>query len=156
MRITKYKTKLALNKSVELEKVKSVNWKGYDGLIKNSYAAYEFARKFLHLHEDSDEYAYMICLNNKLKITSVFEVSHGFSDWAIIQPREVFQKALLANAHNIVLLHNHPSGDTTPSDSDINVTKKLREAGNLIGVKLVDHVIISPIGYHSVMYNDGI
>jgi DNA repair protein RadC len=56
--------------------------------------------------------------------------------------REVFQKALLANAVSIILMHNHPSGDPTPSRQDIEVTKKIADAGNLIGIELLDHIIV--------------
>ena len=66
----------------------------------------------------------MICMNNKLHMTSVFEISHGNVNSSIIGTREILQKALLANAVSIILMHNHPSGDPTPSNEDTEVTKK--------------------------------
>ena len=93
---------------------------------------------------------YMICVNTKLELTSIFEISHGNVNSSIVGTREVFQKALLANAVSIFLMHNHPSGDTTPSREDIQVTKRLVDAGNLIGVQVLDHIIIGRPGFTSL------
>lgn len=87
-------------------------------------------------------------------LTSVFEISHGTVNMSVLTPREVFQKALLANAVGIVLLHNHPSGDCTPSKEDINVTKRLMEAGDIIGVNVLDHLVIGRPGHFSLKENE--
>lgn len=87
-------------------------------------------------------------------LTSVFELSHGTVNMSVVSPREVFQKALLANAVGIVLLHNHPSGDCTPSKQDINVTKRLMESGDIIGVNVLDHLVIGRPGYFSLKENE--
>ena len=84
----------------------------------------------------------MICLNTKNKIIGVFELSHGNVNSSIVGVREMFQKALLANAVSIIVLHNHPSGDPTPSREDINITTRMVEAGKLIGVEVLDHIIV--------------
>ena len=84
----------------------------------------------------------MICMNTKNKIIGVFEISHGSVNSSIVSPREVFQKALLANAVSIIVMHNHPSGDCTPSREDIEVTKRLVEAGKIVGVEVLDHIIV--------------
>lgn len=84
----------------------------------------------------------MICLNTKNKVIGVFEISHGNVNSSIVGTREVFQKALLANAVSIIFLHNHPSGDCTPSRQDIEITKKLSEAGKLMGIEVLDHLVI--------------
>lgn len=62
----------------------------------------------------------------------------------------MFQKALLANAVNIIMIHNHPSGNCSPSPEDIKVTKRMIEAGNIIGVEVFDHVIVSETSYYSL------
>lgn len=87
-------------------------------------------------------------------LTSVFEISHGTVNMSVLTPREVFQKALLANAVGIILLHNHPSGDCTPSNEDIKVTKRLMEAGDIIGVNVLDHLVIGRPGYFSLKENE--
>ena len=96
----------------------------------------------MRIHEDPEEYMYMICMNTKNRIIGIFEISHGSVNVSIVTPREVFQKALLANAVSIILMHNHPSGDCTPSREDVEVTKKLVEAGKLIGISVLDHIIV--------------
>ena len=84
----------------------------------------------------------MICMNTKNKIIGVFEISHGNANSSIVGVREIFQKALLANAMSIIVMHNHPSGDCTPSREDIEVTKRIVEAGKIIGVEVLDHIIV--------------
>jgi DNA repair protein RadC len=75
-------------------------------------------------------------------MTSVFELSHGNVNSSIVSVREMFQKALLANAVSIIVMHNHPSGDCKPSREDIKVTERMVEAGKLIGVEVLDHIIV--------------
>ena len=91
-----------------------------------------------------------INMNTKLEMTSVFELSHGNVNSSIVSVREMFQKALLANAVSIILMHNHPSGDSTPSREDIQVTKRAKDAGDLLGVQVLDHIVIGRPGYSSL------
>lgn len=151
MRITTYRTKLTENKRITLEKEVSVNRPDVVTIIKSPENVKELATGYLRMHEESEEYLYMLCLNTKNKVIGVFEVSHGNVNSSIFGVREILQKALLANAVSIIMLHNHPSGDCTPSNEDINVTKRLKEAGKLIGVELLDHIIIGDGTYCSLM-----
>lgn len=150
MRVIKYRTKLAEDQKVMLEKEFSVNCPELDRKMSSPEQVARFAKHFLRLHERSEEYMYMLCANTKLEMTSVFEISHGNVNSSIVGVREVFQKALLANAVSIFLMHNHPSGDPTPSREDIQVTKRLVEAGKLIGVEVLDHLIIGRPQYTSL------
>ena len=93
----------------------------------------------------SEEYFYLICLNTASRVVGVHEISHGTLDSAMIHPREVFKRALLNNAYGVILVHNHPSGNPTPSEPDIETTHRLVEAGKLLGVPVVDHVIVTPM-----------
>ena len=70
-------------------------------------------------------------------------VSIGILNASIIHPREVFRTAIVNNAASVIIVHNHPSGNLSPSDDDIETTKKLRQAGAIIGIKLLDHIIVS-------------
>lgn len=142
VRIIKYKTKLTENKRVILEKEVSVNYPDLSYAIKSPEDAVNVGKSFMHIHEEPEEYMYMICMNTKNKIIGIFEISHGSVNASIASPREIFQKALLANAVSIILLHNHPSGDPTPSREDIEVTKRINDAGKIVGVQLLDHIII--------------
>lgn len=150
MRVIKYKTKLTNDGKAVLEKELSVNYPELDRKMNSPEKVVMLARNFLHLHEQTEEYLYMICMNVKLELTSVFELSHGNVNSSIVSVREMFQKALLANAVNIIVMHNHPSGDPTPSREDIQVTKRMVDAGDLLGVQVLDHIIVGRPGYSSL------
>lgn len=150
MRVTQYKTVLTNDRKVVLEKEVSINYPEMKRFIKSPDDVARFARNVLNLDMRAEEYLYMLCLNTKNAITSVFELSHGSVNSSIFSVRETFQKALLANAVNIILLHNHPSGDCTPSREDVEVTKRAAEAGKILGVNVLDHIIIGDILYSSL------
>ncbi len=84
----------------------------------------------------------VLLLNTRKKLIRVEEISEGTLDTLLVHPREVFRAAIAANAAGIVLIHNHPSGDPTPSEADIKVTRDLIRAGQLLKIDVVDHVII--------------
>lgn len=84
----------------------------------------------------------LLLLNTKAKLVGETNISKGTVNMALISPRELFVEALQKNAVSIVLLHNHPSGDATPSKDDILITRRVRDAGGLIGIELLDHIII--------------
>lgn len=94
------------------------------------------------LQNMSKEYLYMVTFNNKCDLTGVFEISYGTVNSSIASPREIFNKALLVGAVNIVLVHNHPSGDVEASIEDILFTKRIKNSGQLLNVELLDHIII--------------
>jgi DNA repair protein RadC len=84
----------------------------------------------------------VVLLNTRRRLIRVEKVSQGTLDSILIHPREVFRAAIAANASSIVLVHNHPSGDPTPSEADIKVTRDLIRAGQLLKIELLDHVIL--------------
>lgn len=92
----------------------------------------------------------LLLLNTKNKVIRIKDVFVGSLDTAIVHPREVFNEAVKYSASKIVICHNHPSGDPTPSKEDINLTKRIRECGTLMGIELLDHVIIAKNGYFSM------
>lgn len=150
MRVVKYRTKLTEDQRAVLEKEFSVNRPDINKKMNTPDRATIFARDFLRLHEQTEEYLYMLCLNVKLEMTSVFELSHGNVNSSIVSVREMFQKALLANAVSIIIMHNHPSGDSSPSREDIQVTERMVKAGELLGVQVLDHIIIGRPAYCSL------
>ena len=102
--------------------------------------AYEMIKEQL---EGLDREQFIIaCLNTKNEPTNISVVSVGTLNKAIVHPREVFKTAILSNAASIMAFHNHPSGEITPSQQDIQLTNRLYEAGELLGIKLLDHLII--------------
>ena len=84
----------------------------------------------------------VLLLNARKKLIRVEEISDGTLDSVLVHPRDAFRAAIVANAAAIVLVHNHPSGDPTPSDADIRVTRDLIRAGHLLKIEVLDHVII--------------
>jgi len=116
--------------------------------INESSDVYELVREELISSDRERFLSVMITTGNHL--IGVETVSVGTINSAYISPREVFKSAILANAAAIILCHNHPSGDLTPSDHDIALTKSLIEAGELLGIKVLDHLIISNNGYKSL------
>lgn len=88
------------------------------------------------------EFLKLLLLNTKSRLIAERNVSVGTVDMALISPRELFMEALQANAVAIILLHNHPSGDPTPSREDVRITRRVSEAGALVGIELLDHIII--------------
>ena len=102
------------------------------------------------MREIKKEIFVLICLDTKNQIISKETISIGSLNANIVHPREVFKPALLASAAHIIVAHNHPSGDPTPSKEDIEITKKLAETGKIIGIELLDHVIIGDSRHFSM------
>lgn len=88
------------------------------------------------------EHLKLLLLDTKIKLIGEKDVFVGTKDASLVSPRELFIEALQKQASNVILLHNHPSGDPTPSKEDILVTKRIQAAGKMIGIELLDHIII--------------
>jgi DNA repair protein RadC len=97
---------------------------------------------FKFLQNETKEYFLAIHLDGKNRAVAIDQVSIGSLNQSIVHPREVFKSCLLSSAASIILVHNHPTGSTDPSREDIEITKRLKEAGELIGIKILDHIII--------------
>jgi DNA repair protein RadC len=108
-----------------------------------SSAAKVFARFF----EGFDREGFAVALlDTKLKLIGVNLVALGSLNQTVVRPREVFKPAILANTERIVLGHNHPTGDTRPSEEDRALTVRLVQAGRLLGIEVLDHVVVAPDG----------
>jgi DNA repair protein RadC len=92
----------------------------------------------------------VLMVDTKHKVIGINTVSVGTLSQTSVHPREVFKPAILANTAAIILGHNHPSGDPTPSQEDIQVTKRLVEAGELLGISVLDHIITGEDKYFSM------
>lgn len=110
--------------------------------------------KGIGLDKMAEEYVYAIYLDSACKLIGFAEITHGTIDSSLISSREIMQKALLLGASSLILIHNHPSGDTKPSTQDKNATKKVVEAGKIIGVSVLDHLIIGDDDYLSFRAKD--
>ena len=108
-------------------------------------------RAFKHLQDEAQEVLAMIMLDTKNNVIGYSEVNRGGLNSSIASPREIAKRALLSNANAVILAHNHPSGDTTPSKQDLEVTEHIAKALALIEIKLLDHIVIGYNKYHSIM-----
>ena len=102
---------------------------------------YEVLTKVCRIQCNAEEVFILITLNTKNIVTGYFEVHRGTINTSLVHPREVFKRALLNNASNIMVAHNHPSGDPNPSKEDIQRTQRIKGAGNQVGINLLDHII---------------
>ncbi len=138
--------------SINIYKIKMIKEDAveYSDTIKSPCDVAALAREVLGMHEMAEENFIILCLNTKNKIAGVHTVSIGSLNASIVHPREVFKAALLNNASGIICLHNHPSGDPEPSRDDIDTTHRLVNAGNILGIKVLDHIIIGDGRYISL------
>lgn len=124
--------------SLKLVKEKSVLYE--TRTIRSPYDAYKLIRNFLI---DSDREKFVVaCLDTKNQPVNISVVSIGSVNSAIVHPREVFKVAMLSNASKIICFHNHPSGNLKCSKEDENITNRLKECGEILGIELVDHIIV--------------
>ena len=117
--------------------------------INNEEDAYELVKE--ELVNSDREMILSIMLTVKNDLIGVETVSIGSVTASTTTPRDVFKSAILANAVSVIFCHNHPSGDLTPSGEDIRITKKLIEAGELLGINVLDHLIVSHNGFNSLI-----
>lgn len=110
--------------------------------------AYELLKSFLE-NEDREKLI-VCCLDIKNQPTCINIVSVGTLNSSLVHPREVYKPAILSNAASIIIAHNHPSGDVTPSEEDKNITVRIKEAGKFLGIELIDHLIIGNEKYTSL------
>lgn len=128
-------------------------------LVKETSAKYEIENKIstpndiakvfsgvLNLEKQPEEVLVLATLNTKNVVTGLFEVSRGTVNSSLASPREILKRAILDNASSIIIAHNHPSGCSKPSSNDIEVTKRIAECGDLLDIKLLDHVIVCEEG----------
>ena len=140
MRITTYTTMLDKDKKNILLKNQSFNYES--DALQSPAPIVTMMCDLFSLHERAEEYLYMISFNNKCRVLGAVEISHGNVCTSMMGTREIFIRNLLAGATGFVLVHNHPSGDPTPSDTDIASTKQSKEASRIMGIDLLDHIII--------------
>lgn len=100
------------------------------------------------------EIAKVLLLNCKNLVLKIVDISLGGANFACLEPKDILAEALKLQAPKIILVHNHPSGDTTPSKSDFNITDRIYEAAELMGIQMLDHIIIGDGTYESIFRKD--
>ena len=128
-----------INKPINKEEIKIKDAKDVAKLLMNE------------MRYEKREVVKLILLNNKNIVLKIKDISYGGTNFAMIEPREVLSEAVKLQAPKIILVHNHPSGDVVPSKSDFNITDRIYEASEIIGIKLLDHIIIGNNRYESIL-----
>lgn len=149
MRITKYDTELQDDYRNVLVKEFSKNYPTEDKLNNPEMISHMMCEIF-RADRKAEEHVWIIAFTKKFSLISIFDVPHGTASTSLISTREIFVRLCLCGAVQFVLVHNHPSGDTTPSVEDIKVTERMKEAGQLMDIPCMDHIIIGKNGaYYS-------
>lgn len=124
--------------------------------ISNSNQAADFIRQFYSGDIDIFESSFILLLNRNNLTIGFAKLSQGGINSTIIDPRIVAHYAVKALATSVILCHNHPSGNLQPSDNDLALTKKVHAGLQLLDITLLDHIILTNVGFHSIVDNEGI
>jgi len=114
-----------------------------DKKINSSQQAAEICKKLYDMHNLSYEKMVVITLNTKMQVVGCFEVARGTVDESPVYIREIATRALLTNAKNVILAHNHPSGAVDPSKADIDITRKAKDILAVLNINVIDHIIVA-------------
>lgn len=151
MRIIKYTTHLNADKKPILIKENANNYPGVSNLDSPKKIT-DMIITIYNANILTEEYVWMIGFDSRFKPIGIFEISHGIMDASLVSPREIFMRLTLCGAAQFVLIHNHPSGESNPSAEDIQITKRIKQCGELMNIKLADHIIIGD-NYYSFKEN---
>ena len=145
--IIKYNTEIDDFYKTILVKEKEIDY-GND-LLSMPYNVVSMLNEVFRMGHLAEEYCYLLCMNNNSRVIGIFEIGHGTVHTAIVSTRDIFMKALMVGASAIVIAHNHPSGDPSPSEKDILLYKKIKQASDLMNVDLLDFIIVGRCQYLS-------
>lgn len=129
-----------------VKRISSIQAKSKFKFDKPATIADYYMERLRHLEQEN---LFVLYLDTKCQLIKEINLTKGTINQSLISPREIFVEALKCGAVNIILIHNHPSGDCTPSRSDILITQKTKNAGKLVGINLLDHIIIGDKNYSS-------
>jgi len=107
-------------------------------------------KSIVDLASKSVEHFTILTLNGASEVIKTHTITKGLLNHSLIHPREIYRAAIKDNAMAIIAIHNHPSGNLDPSKQDIDVTNQIKQAGDIIGISLLDHIIISKVGISSM------
>lgn len=116
--------------------------------LRSPSDAADFVRTFLGRKEK--EHFVAVLLNARQRIIETMVISVGSLSQVDVHPRELFRDAVRLGAHSMIIAHNHPSGDPDPSEADIELTKRMADVGRLMGIPILDHLVVAPVGHTSL------
>ena len=124
-------------------------------IIRTSADVVKFIDDLEDIRNHTEERIYCIAMNTKNEIISFSQIAQGSIDNCSFDIKGLFKTILLCNASKFILIHNHPSGDSSPSERDYQVTEKIKEASNIMGIEFLDHIVIAQNGYTSCYNRKG-
>ena len=142
MGINRYGLRFTRERIGKLVKEETYEYEGSRCIVDSPERAAALIESVFDGSKLTQEHFWLIALNGARKVSGVFEVTKGTLTSSLVHPREVFNRAILAGAASIIVSHNHPSGDLEISEQDREMTKRLKQAGELMGIKLDDHIIV--------------
>lgn len=152
MKINFYNTKITKKLTTILVKEKTVNYSICS--LDTPKKVTDMMNQLISMGDLAEEHCYMLAYNTQNIIIGLFFLSKGTVNRSLIGTREVYMRALLCGAVHIILIHNHPSKNVFPSREDLHITKKIHDAGDLIGIHLIDHIIIGGNNFYSLKENN--
>ena len=150
MKITNYETKFNEDRTIILVKEKTTYYTK-STYVSSAEVAANIIETIFDASNQTEEHMWLIALNGARKVAGAFEVTHGLLTSSPVHPREIFTRAMLAGAASIIIAHNHPSGSLEISPQDREVTRRIKEAGEIIGIPLDDHIIIADGDFTSAL-----
>ncbi|WP_256717394.1 JAB domain-containing protein [Paenibacillus odorifer] len=133
---------------VSLKLVKEATISYRTNVIRNPQDAFEIAKEFIG--DEDREHCILICLDTKNKINCIQTIGIGSLNSAIVHPREVFKIAIVSSSASVIFAHNHPSSDCTPSQPDLEISERIKQAGQILGIDLIDSIIVCEDNYYSM------
>ena len=130
-----------------------IHLKNLTKIVSSPKAIWNITKDLLLAEDKIDqdkEHFWVFHLDNRNRIKLIDLVSLGILNSSIVHPRETFRRAVIEGSAQIIIAHNHPSGEATPSEDDLTVTKRLVKAGEILGIELIDHLIITLAGFTSM------
>jgi len=140
-------TELSKRINREVDTIKNIK-------LNNSEVVYKFYKD--KIGDKKQEYFYCVYLDNQKRVIEDKLLFIGTINYSVVHPREIFKEAYLLGASAIICIHNHPSGNVLPSHQDLDITNNLIEVGKILGIKVLDHIIISKEKYYSFLENNDI
>lgn len=123
----------------------------YNQKICSTSDLVDFIMNVLNINNEAQEVVYLLSLNSKNQLVSFTEIARGGLNMCNVSQNEIFKNVLLSNCNKFILVHNHSTGDPTPSKNDIEITKKILNSSKILNIEFLDHIVIGDSEYQSIM-----
>lgn len=148
MKVNEYQVEIDSEKRNVLVRERTHDYKAGE-FITNPCSVFSLMEETVRASKKAEEYLWCVAVTSKCSPIGLFEIGHGCIRQCLVNPREVFTRLCLINASGFFLVHNHPSGDSCPSDEDRTVTRRMIRCANMMGIDMIDHVIVGENNHYS-------